>query len=208
VSLGFVSAEGLRAVESRSPEASSFVVPLHVASVGAGPDMELTWPQMQGLPAGWTFTLRDLVTGTRVDLRTQSRYAFTVTPTSSAAAGLPLPGPRALRVGDAPRFELVVETGRVVAEEGGETSALALDAPRPNPVRGSARIAYTLPEAGPVRLAAYDVQGRQVALLAGGEAAAGRHEAAWAADGLAAGVYVIRLEAAGQVLTHRAVVVR
>jgi hypothetical protein len=208
VSLGFGGAEGLRAVESRSPEASSFVVPLHVASVGAGPDMELTWPQMQGLPAGWTFTLRDLVTGTRVDLRTQSRYAFTVTPTSSAAAGLPLPGPRALRVGDAPRFELVVETGRVVAEEGGEAAALALDAPRPNPVRGSARIAYTLPEAGPVRLAAYDVQGRQVALLAGGEAAAGRHEAAWAADGLAAGVYVIRLEAAGQVLTHRAVVVR
>jgi hypothetical protein len=40
------------------------------------------------------------------------------------------------------------------------------------------------------------------------EVAAGRHDTSWAVDGLAAGLYVVRLEAAEQVLTQRVVVTR
>ncbi|HEY2955366.1 MAG TPA: beta-propeller fold lactonase family protein [Candidatus Eisenbacteria bacterium] len=74
----------------------------------------------------------------------------------------------------------------------------------PNPVRERATIAFTLPGAGPVRLAVYDLLGRRVAVLADGARAAGRHEVTWNArgDGGARawpGIYFVRLEAAGRV---------
>ena len=86
--------------------------------------------------------------------------------------------------------------------------ALRLGAPRPNPVRRRARVPYTLPAAGPVRLAAYDALGRLVAVLDEGERAVGEHTAAFDARGLPAGVYVLRLEAPGAAQSVRATVVR
>ena len=58
-----------------------------------------------------------------------------------------------------------------------------------------------------MRLTVLDVRGRRVATLVDGPLSAGRHEARL--DGsLAAGVYIIRLEAGGTVITRQAVVVR
>jgi choice-of-anchor C domain-containing protein len=64
-----------------------------------------------------------------------------------------------------------------VAPPGAETLALAPVAP--NPARGAARVRFTLAQPGPARLAVYDVSGREVAVLADGELAAGVHEAVW-----------------------------
>ncbi len=89
-----------------------------------------------------------------------------------------------------------------------EADALALDAPAPNPVRGRAALTYRLAEAGDATLAAYDVSGRQVAVLARGPHAAGPHSATFDASGLASGVYVLRLESAAGAATQRATVVR
>jgi hypothetical protein len=50
----------------------------------------------------------------------------------------------------------------------------------------------TLPVDGRLRVEAYDVLGRQVAVLHHGAAAAGGHELALEAGTLAAGVYVVR----------------
>ena len=74
----------------------------------------------------------------------------------------------------------------------------------PNPFTTATEIEYTLPAAGHLRLAVYDVQGRQVALLADGVRPAGNHTARWdGRDGqqakLSAGVYFLRLEFNGQV---------
>ncbi|WP_412063383.1 sulfatase-like hydrolase/transferase [Rubrivirga sp. IMCC45206] len=84
---------------------------------------------------------------------------------------------------------------------------VALEAPIPNPSAGRAEIRFALAERGPIRLAVYDVRGREVAVVADGDWPAGAHRARLA-EGLAGGVYVVRLEAGGRVLTHRAVVVR
>jgi YVTN family beta-propeller protein len=73
-----------------------------------------------------------------------------------------------------------------------------------SPARAPASIAWTLPEAGRVRLAIFDVEGRRVATLVNGESPAGEFEVRWQgrSDGGAearAGVYFARLEtAAGQ----------
>ena len=89
-----------------------------------------------------------------------------------------------------------------------EASGLALAPPAPNPVRGAAAVRYRLPEGGEATLAAYDAAGRRVAVLAGGPHAAGEHTATFRPDGLASGVYVLRLDAAGASATQRATVVR
>jgi hypothetical protein len=69
-------------------------------------------------------------------------------------------------------------------------------------------VAFELPESGAVRLAVYDLLGREAAVLAEGVQPAGAHTARVDASRLASGVYLVRLDAAGQTLTHQLTVVR
>jgi len=73
--------------------------------------------------------------------------------------------------------------------------AYELSAAYPNPIGLSTRIAYALPEAGPVRLAVYDALGRRVAVLTDGFKTAGRHTATWHTMGSPNGLYLYRFEA-------------
>jgi flagellar hook assembly protein FlgD len=71
-------------------------------------------------------------------------------------------------------------------------------------------IRFTVPQAGKVSLALYDVQGRRVRQLVGDSRPAGAHAAQWdgrADDGkrLASGIYFARLESAGLAATERIV---
>jgi hypothetical protein len=80
--------------------------------------------------------------------------------------------------------------------------------PVPNPFRRTARIAYALPTRAPVRLAVFDLAGREVARLVDGERPAGRHQARLDASALANGVYFCRLQAGGADRTVKLVVQR
>jgi choice-of-anchor B domain-containing protein len=85
--------------------------------------------------------------------------------------------------------------GAVAGEPGpGAARPLALRA-APNPWRERARLSFALPEAADVRLAVYDVLGREVAVLREGALAAGAHEATLEAGGLPEGLYLVRLRA-------------
>jgi len=97
--------------------------------------------------------------------------------------------------------------------------AFSLSQNTPNPFNPSTTIRFSLPEAGPVTLAVYDVNGRLVRNLVGVAASAaqtflsGQHSVVW--DGrddngreVASGVYLARLTAAHGVLTRRMVLVR
>lgn len=63
----------------------------------------------------------------------------------------------------------------------------------PNPFATATVLAYELAAPGPVRLAVYDLLGREVALLLDGTASAGRHETTFDARALPSGVYVALL---------------
>jgi hypothetical protein len=107
------------------------------------------------------------------------------------------------------RFFAVFGVTIPVASAGGPGSgALALATAAPNPVADRAAIAFEVREAADVRLAVYDALGREVAVLADGPFAAGQYEAAFDASRLSAGTYVVRLQAAGEVLTSRVAVAR
>ena len=64
----------------------------------------------------------------------------------------------------------------------------------PNPFNPITEIAYSLREAGSVKLVVYDMLGREVDMLVDGYRAAGRYNVSFDARNLAAGLYFYRLE--------------
>ena len=85
---------------------------------------------------------------------------------------------------------------------------LDLRAPYPNPGTGTITLHYSLPAAGPVRIAVYNVLGQEVAVLAQGEEPAGRVERQVDLRRLPSGAYFVRLSAGGQNRTQRLTVLR
>ena len=97
----------------------------------------------------------------------------------------------------------------VAIEDGAQISGLEIGAAYPNPVRGAGRIELRLERAMTVSARVYDVTGRQVAtLLDGQQVGAGTTTVELGASRLAAGVYVLRVEADGQVASRRLTVTR
>ena len=89
----------------------------------------------------------------------------------------------------------LVGEGVPVDAEGEPPAVLALGPPAPNPSAGAVRVVVDLPEPGDVRLEAFDVRGRRVAVLLDGPMAAGSHAVELRAGAFAPGVYVLRLTA-------------
>ncbi len=211
-------AAGGHTIDAR-PEAPGIVaVPLDVSAVvdgaEAGSALVLDWPSLD-LPDGWRAELRDAATGARIDLATATEYAFTlagpaaVTPRRDALAIPRLggaPHPAEARGGD--RFTLVVTPAGFTDAAPDAATTLALSAPRPNPTTGAASFMLSLPEASDVRVAVYDVLGREVAVLADAQMSAGETTVRVTPGALAAGTYVVRATVAGHVLTQRLTVTR
>ena len=90
---------------------------------------------------------------------------------------------------------------------------LAFEPNRPNPFVSGTTLAYTLPAAGRVRLAVYDVRGRRAATLLDGAQPAGRHTLRWegrddAGGALAPGAYFARIEFAGRSEVRKVVLMK
>lgn len=83
-----------------------------------------------------------------------------------------------------------------------------LDANYPNPFNPSTVISYRKSEIGRVRLAVYDLLGREVAVLVDGMIPAGEHQVRFDASGLSSGVYLYRLETPQGVQTRKMTLVR
>ena len=79
---------------------------------------------------------------------------------------------------------------------------------RPNPFNPSTAIPFTLARSGHVRLEVFNLQGRRVRTLADRSMAQGSHTVVFSADGLASGVYLVRLQASEGVLTRRIVLLK
>jgi hypothetical protein len=91
--------------------------------------------------------------------------------------------------------------------------ALSLGQNVPNPFNPQTRIPFLLPSAGSVELAIFDVNGARVRTLLNGQKNAGYSEVEWdgrsdSGGAAASGVYFCRLNAAGQTLTRKIVLVR
>jgi hypothetical protein len=90
---------------------------------------------------------------------------------------------------------------------------LALSQNAPNPFAGATQVRYSIPDAGPVKLSVFNVTGRKVTDLVNGMIPAGNHVVSWngvdaAGNRVASGVYLYRIEAAGESLTKEMVLLR
>ncbi|HFE52976.1 MAG TPA: T9SS type A sorting domain-containing protein, partial [Bacteroidetes bacterium] len=83
----------------------------------------------------------------------------------------------------------------------------------PNPFNSSTRISFSLAQSGRVKVRIYDVRGRLVATLADAVYAAGNHSVVWQSTDrngapVPSGIYICRLEAGGERLTRKILLVR
>jgi len=142
-------------------------------------------------------------------------YLANVTVPDTAAAGvnnvcLTFTTPGGVVVGEC-CFAVTVDAGNTGV--GDHLSGLALAPSWPNPSRGIARIAFSLPNPGRVKLSVYDLAGARVRTLVDGDRVSGAQSVVW--DGrdsqgasVRAGAYFIRLDFAGRSLTQRLVMTR
>lgn len=88
---------------------------------------------------------------------------------------------------------------------GGGPTGIRLALGSASPSHGATQLRYRLDAPGRARLEVFDVAGRLVELLAEGDHAAGEHTVTFRGEGFPAGLYLARLEAAGQIRTQRIV---
>ncbi len=92
----------------------------------------------------------------------------------------------------------LVNTGSALSTDAEVTDevpvAFALEQNYPNPFNPTTAIRFDLPEASAVRLAVFDILGREVKVLADGPMTAGQHEVQFDAGQLPSGTYLYRLE--------------
>ena len=112
------------------------------------------------------------------------------------------PSPAARVTGNAASDGLESALVALRAEYGVDEVGLSVG---PNPFSGRTVVSLGIPDSGPVRLAVYDVLGRQLAVVADGTVLdAGVHQFAIGRD-LPAGTYIVRAEVGQQVRTVRIV---
>ncbi len=137
-----------------------------------------------------------------------------------------------IKVGDHPGFvegfaeipfEILAGEGASLGIEGWEVSgwfgddvsmpaSLPLDYSitgiHPNPFNAEARIEYTLPRAGRLKIAVYDINGRETAVLEDGWKEAGRHRIRFNGSSLSSGIYFCRMSAGAFSQTRKIVLLK
>lgn len=83
----------------------------------------------------------------------------------------------------------------------GAAEKIRLNPAYPNPFNPATVLRYQLSAFGQTRLSVYDLLGREVAVLVDGVMPAGSHAVQFDGAGLSSGIYLVRLQAAGQVRT-------
>ena len=160
-----------------------------------GQSVRLRPSELDAVP-GQSVALLDVERGQSYDLRREAPVELTLQDST-----------RALRVvlGSEPFVQ--AQTQAVVPDE------MELLPNYPNPFSGQTTLEYALPEKSDVRVAVYDVLGREVQVLERGEKRSGVHRLRWngrngVGQPVASGLYFVRLKALGQQHVQKVTLVR
>jgi 5'-nucleotidase/UDP-sugar diphosphatase len=103
---------------------------------------------------------------------------------------------------------VVKPTGVKGRGDTGSPRQFSLEQNYPNPFNPETTIAFSLPETSPVSLAVYDINGREVAVLAHERIGPGRYQKTFHAGNLASGIYFCKLIIGSAVLTRKMVLMK
>ncbi len=87
-----------------------------------------------------------------------------------------------------------------------EAQGFELHPPLTHPVSNSSLINYSLPNAENIRLSLFDMNGREVKVLASGQQPAGAHRLNFERAELSGGVYFLSLQAKGGIMTQKVII--
>jgi hypothetical protein len=175
-------------------------------------DRTLTWTRGPGVAQVDVQISRDGGVTWATIARNRFDTAFTWTPTAPATTQARLrvvdTARRWVSAQSAANFTILPQS--VLDAAPATAPAFAILGSWPNPARGSARLAFTLPAAGHAKVGIYDLAGARVRTLHDGDLPAGPSSLVWdGRDGhgapVRAGAYFIRLEFAGRSLSRRMV---
>ncbi len=172
----------------------------------------------KNMPEAWDVFVNNYNTGERVNLREVAEYSFMLNPkqkvmaTSAPRSILTPPSPT-------PNKAKAVEQSRITISIVGfdtPTSTEVKDTPvefgleqnYPNPFNPTTTIKYSVPQAGNVTLAVYNIMGQKVAELVNTGKAAGSYSVQWDAANAASGMYFYKLSSAGQSITKQMMLIK
>jgi hypothetical protein len=149
-------------------------------------------------------------------------HIYSPSPAVEAGDNSALPGGTTIDLDHYPRvYGVFVDIGAYEVQghpTGGEDDPLTprestIRSVYPNPFNPSAVIEFELAKRGEVRLGIYDTAGRLLRVLVEGTRAAGPHEVVWngtdnAGGAVASGVYFVRFESGGKVVSKKIVLLR
>ena len=108
-------------------------------------------------------------------------------------------------------FRLTVEPANGTGDNAGIPAVYSISSPRPNPSAGRVSMLLRVPETGgSVTLSVYDLAGRCVDTVASGVFKEGEHNIIWdpSESSISTGVYFLRMDAPGTVITKKLVIIR
>ena len=214
--MAFNSNGVLKSVESLPWELTEEItVPMEEDLVGVSGSFTLAWKGLESVPADWGLTFHDYDTGINSDMRSVSEYTFDVASLAKAQVNplSILAGPAAAvqksKTGDT-RFAVTVTPNVASIDTEGEdrASVFALEQNYPNPFNPSTVINYSVANSGKVSLSVYNLLGQRVAQLVNETKAAGSYNVTWNATAAASGMYYYRLEAGGQTLIRKMILIK
>ncbi len=154
----------------------------------------LEWDGITEFDDDITMNLVDQVTGETVNLRTTDSYTFEATADEAV---------------NQHRFTFTLGYTATNTEAHPDLpQQLSLSQNYPNPFNPTTQINFDIPAESHVRLAVYDMLGRQVTVLVDEARNPGSYQVTWDASRFASGVYLYRLEAGGQSITNKMTLVK
>ena len=212
--MAFNSNGVLKSVESLPWELTEEItVPMEEDLVGVSGSFTLAWKGLESVPADWGLTFHDYDTGINSDMRSVSEYTFDVASLAKAQVNplSVLTGPAAVVQKSktaGTRFAVTITPHTANTEGEDRASVFALEQNYPNPFNPSTVINYSVANRGKVSLSVYNLLGQRVAQLVNETKAAGSYNVTWNATAAASGMYYYRLEAGGQTLIRKMILIK
>ncbi|NQV15365.1 DUF2341 domain-containing protein [bacterium] len=179
-------------------------------------EYRLSWPRIDALPTEWQIELEDTETGTVIDIMQNAYYEFDSNPGLARALPSIAPSHKLLSTRPFslikessprnPRFILSIDPGAAFPEIPRE---YALNQNYPNPFNAGTTIQFSLPLENNVTLDIFDIRGRKIKTLIGGEQyPAGNFNSQWAAVGHSSGLYLYRMQIGRRIFTKKMILLR
>jgi len=160
---------------------------------------------------GTSLVFNDRIEGISIPITEDFMYLIEINQIAKHKSGNLIEGPMLASSSTELSYSITVKTGTVTSVESkdGEIPAQVYLAQNfPNPFNPSTQISFAVPTQTPVRLAVYDMLGREVAVLLDEAKVAGSYKVSFDASNLPSGVYLYRLQANGQTLSQRMTLIK